>query len=181
MIDATVTEVATFNVLPVVAFALIWNFKLFSESGPCIALASTMAIINILLLISALRRRRYFDALWFSVPLPACPVEQRERLRAVVSGTERYLAANRISYTSGKAGGPYAGRIGAPEKSFRLEGAGLRFEIFRNARGGPGRTEAELFLGPVADKTDPVARKLLEGLRQELLRPGEGPPPGKSG
>jgi hypothetical protein len=94
----------------------------------------------------------------------------------LVRRTERYLAQNRLTAVAREAGPRWPGALRARSTAFALGGTDLTLKIMYRQRGA---RSIVLAIGPVADGADPVARKVIEGLRRELIDEGDNAPPGE--
>jgi lysylphosphatidylglycerol synthetase-like protein (DUF2156 family) len=163
------------NVIVVVAGMVAGYFAGMATSLSCFAVIFIIVILDIALAAAFTRDRKAFDSLNFQLAADEgdAPVDLA-RYRELVAATEQYLAQNRLSARSRDTSSRWPGRLESRSTAFVLGATGLTLHVLLRIRA----TQTIVFaLSPVADEHDAVARKLLEGLRQELLRFGENDRP----
>lgn len=141
-----------------------------SPSDPiCLVMVLLMAFFNFLVFVQYRYVQGFLDTLNFTI-VPDRDIEkQNGSLEPLIARCGQYLANNRISFKRAPDRGLPTIGMGAPLAAFDLGNLGLRLAIHGGPKGAFGKN-AIIALGPVSDGRDPVARKLLNGLREELLR-----------
>jgi len=168
-IRGTVAELLVVYVT-VGVLAAIFLYRNLTPSDPeCLTLIPVLAVFSGAGYFQYRKVQVLFDTLNFSIGLPRKLFRKKQDIEPLIARSQQYLARNRISFKLKPEKRPIIRRIGAPRASFELENAGLRLSIFYQSRSALD-LRAIIALGPVAGEQDHVARKLLEGLRQELLR-----------
>lgn len=94
----------------------------------------------------------------------------------LVGRTARYLAQNRLTAVARDTSSRWPGALKARSTAFALGGTDLTLNVMYRES---GPRSIVLAIGPVADGADPVARKVIEGLRRELIDEGDIAPPGE--
>ncbi len=116
------------------------------------------------------------DTLHFTVRLDKGDFRGNTDLyNSIVKLAEDHLVRNRITFEPRLEGHKFGGHLVPYSKAFHLGAYGLTLKVRR------GKGVAHVLFGPVSGPGDPVARRLLEGLRQELLRSETSAPPEKKG
>jgi len=163
------------NVIVVIAGMVLGYIAGTTTSFSCFSVLILVVILDLAIAAAFTRDRKAFDSLNFQLQQDeANPSVDAARYREVVAVAEQYLASNRLSARARDTSSRWPGRLKSRSTAFVLGGTGLTLHVLYRIRA----TRAIVFaLGPVADEHDAVARKLLEGLRQELLRFGENDRP----
>lgn len=118
--------------------------------------------------------RKVLDTLNFKVALAGEAFEQRKaRYLELLDAVEMHLGNNRVSVRKTGRTGRWWGPASPDGTAFELPGLGLTLRTVSVYEDKGGITSVAFILGPVTTSNDTVARKLLEGLRQELLRSGK--------
>ncbi len=147
-------------------------------------LLSTIALLAFIILLADLLAyleirgflKDMFDSLLFTVRLDKRDFRANDDLyRSIVRIAEDNLVRNRITFDARSEGHRFGGHLIPYSKAFILGAHGLTLKVRR------GKTVAHVILGPVSGPDEPVPRKLLEGLRQELLRSEKETSSGKKG
>ena len=108
------------------------------------------------------------DTLSFRFNLPvAGHAEGVAAYKRLVAETERHLSRNRLTVAARNTSSRLPGRPGSLSNEFQLSGTDMTLRLYCRGRG----PRCIVFsIGPVPDERSPVARRLLSGLREELLR-----------
>ena len=165
------------NVIVVIAGMVLGYIAGTTTSFSCFSVLILVVILDLAIAAAFTRDRKAFDSLNFQLQQDeANPSVDAARYREVVAVAEQYLASNRLSARARDTSSRWPGALKARSTEIVLGGTGLTLHVLLRIRA----TRTIVFaLGPVESEGDPVARKLLEGLRQELLRSSEEAPPEK--
>ena len=119
------------------------------------------------------------DTLSFRFSLPvAGHAEGVAAYKRLVAETERHLSRNRLTVAARNTSSRLPGRLRSLSTAFSIGGTDLSLRLHYRER---GLRHILFAIGPVADEKSPVARRIVEGLRWELLCDRQDGPPGKDG
>jgi len=156
------------NVIVVVVGMVAAYFSGMTTSFGCFSVLMLVVMLDVAIAAAFTRDRKTFDSLNFQLTHnEGYPSVDAARYWEAVASAEHYLASNRLSARGQDTSSRWPGPLKSRSTEFVLGGTGLSLHILLRIRA----TRTIVFaLGPVESERDPVARKLLEGLWQELLR-----------
>jgi len=159
------------NVIVVVVGMVAGYFAKMTTAFSCFSVLMLIVILDLAIAAAFTRDRKTYDSLNFQLKQDeGNPSVDLARYREVVAAAEQYLANNRLSARAQDTSSRWPGPLKARSTELVLGGTGLTLHILLRT----GAARCIVFaLGPLENEADPVARKLLEGLRQELLRSKE--------
>jgi hypothetical protein len=159
----------------------------FEKTFSKLDLLSTVAMIGFIFLVANLvvflfyreSQKEILDTISFDIVLDRGDFDYwTETYKSIVKQVEGHLVRNRITFDTRLEGHRFGGLLVPYGKVFHLGADGLTLKVKRD-KVGRGTDVARLMIGPVSGPKDPVARKLLNGLREELLLSEEKDRPDK--
>ncbi|MBM4249385.1 MAG: hypothetical protein FJ149_08135 [Euryarchaeota archaeon] len=115
-------------------------------------------------------QRDLLDTLSLDIIIDKGDSDQRtERYLSIVKIVEDHLVRNRLNFETRLEGRRFGGPFRPYGKVFLIRAYGLTLGVKRD-KIGRFTGVASIFVGPASGPSDPVPRRLLEGLRQEFLR-----------